>query len=34
MVLHDIDFSRAGPIGAIVLLWIVLVVCGLAQTVF
>jgi hypothetical protein len=31
MVLHDVEYSKAGPIGAILLLWIVLVVCGLAQ---
>jgi len=31
MVLHGIDCSKAGPAGAILLLWLVLVVCGLAQ---
>ena len=31
MVLHGIDYSKAGSIGAVLLLWLVLVVCGLAQ---
>lgn len=31
MVLHGIDYSRAGSIGAVALLWLVLVVCGIVQ---
>ena len=34
MVLHAIDVSKVGSIGAILLLWLVLVVCGLVQLTF
>ena len=31
MVLHPIDYAKAASAGAVLLLWIVLLVCGIAQ---